>query len=110
MKLRIVLPLLAAIAIAWSHASADLYDSDQELIEHIRTTDYVFSRTLTACRNERIERESRDGLAWFTYAAACSAPPPEDDCGSYEVTAEGTIDREDLATVRDLRMRLLCSR
>jgi hypothetical protein len=101
---------LAVALLAVSAARADLYDSDPDLIAHILSTDHVFSRVLSRCRSERIERDTRDGLAWFSYSAICSAPPAEDDCASYQVNADGTIDRFDLATVRDLRMVLQCSR
>src|SRR5690606_22833433 len=61
------------------------------------------------CRGASIERERADRLARFTLRTTCPAPPPEDDCPSYRVTARGTVDGATQATIRDLRMELGCT-
>jgi hypothetical protein len=105
--IRLILPVIALL-----HAStvrADLYDSDEELMRHLLSTDPILSRVSGECRDGRIDRSGNDGLARFTFTARCPAPPPEDDCPAYRVTAQGTVDTASLATIRDLRMELLCS-
>ncbi|HUG72093.1 MAG TPA: hypothetical protein VMK82_01600 [Steroidobacteraceae bacterium] len=105
--IRLILPVIALL-----HASAvraDLYDSDEELMRHLLSTDPILSRVSGGCSDGRIDRSGNDGLARFTFTARCPAPPPEDDCPAYRVTAQGTVDTASLATIRDLRMELLCS-
>ena len=103
--------LLAALLVAalTPAAHADLLDDDEALIGHILRTDHVLSRVVANCRAKSLRREGRDGTTSFTYSAVCDRRPgPEDDCPSYRVTAIGTIDRADWATVRDLRLELQC--
>lgn len=103
--------LLVFVAAALLHAAparADLYDSDDELRQHLLSTDPILSRA-GDCRGASIERERADRLARFTLRTTCPAPPPEDDCPSYRVTARGTVDGATQATIRDLRMELVCT-
>ena len=88
-------------------ASVDLRRDDAALIHQIKATDYVFTKVLGKCSNERLTR--RKG-GRFVYTSTCKiAPAPEDDCQSYKVTAVGTVDSEAWATVRDVRLELECS-
>lgn len=102
--------LTALLAVSMTPtAHADLLDDDEALIGHILRTDHVLSRVVANCRAESLRRVGRDGTMSFTYSAVCDRrPAPEDDCPSYRVTAIGTVDRADWATVRDLRMELQC--
>lgn len=102
------LVFVAAALLLAAPARADLHDSDDELRQHLLSTDPILSRAGT-CSSGSIERESSDGVARFTLLTTCPAPPPEDDCPAYRVTARGTVDAATRATIRDLRMELVCT-
>ena len=104
---RITLVLVAAALLHAAPSRADLRDDDDELRQHLLSTDPILSRA--DCRGGSIERESDDEAARFTLLTTCPAPPPEDDCPAYRVTARGTIDTATQATIRDLRMELVCT-
>ena len=94
---------LVLMTCASSAAAAD----HPVLIEHIKTTDAVFSRLLGACHAEHINRSKHRS---FTYLGTCQIEPlPQTDCQSYRVTASGTIDNRAWATVRDIRLSLECT-
>lgn len=93
-----------------SSALPNLRIDDAALIRHIKATDYVFRSALGVCRNESLQRSKIRGIPSFVYKAKCLINPrPEEDCQNYQVTASGTVDTIDWATVRDIRLRLLCS-
>jgi hypothetical protein len=80
------------------------------LIRHIKATDFVFRSALGVCRNQSLQRSKARGVPTFVYKAKCVINPrPEQDCQNYQVTAAGTIDTASSATVRDIKLRLLCS-
>ena len=91
-------------------AATDLGKNNAALVQHIKTTDFVFRAVLGKCSNEHVVRFRRHGLLYFTYSATCAINPlPEEDCGHYKVSATGTVDTPENATVRDTRLELLCS-
>ena len=93
-----------------SSAPPNLHVDDAALIRHIKATDFVFRSTLGVCRNESLQRSNAHGASHFTYKAKCVINPrPEEDCQHYQVTAAGTVDTTTSATVRDIRLKLLCS-
>ncbi|WP_143154124.1 hypothetical protein [Rhodanobacter sp. OK091] len=99
--------LFQSVALA---STPDLNNNSMELIKQIKATDYVFKATLGPCKNETVRRNDRDGLHYFTYSATCFIRPrPEQDCQAYRVTAEGTIDTPEQATLRNIQLKLLCS-
>jgi len=101
--------LSSAAPISFASATPDLRKDDAALLQHIKANDYVFQRVLEQCRGETIHRSNRKGLHYFTYSATCSIRAHyEDDCPSYSVTATGTIDTPQWATVRDIRLVLKC--
>jgi hypothetical protein len=106
--LALAIVLLAPMASGTALAGAtNLRSDDAALIRHIKTTDYIFSKVLGECSEERLTR-GQGGQ--FTYSSTCEiAPLPETDCQSYKVTASGTVDNEQWATVRDIRLKLQCS-
>ena len=106
--------LLVVSFCAWSGiaspASPNLRVDDAALIRHIKATDFVFRSTLGVCRNESLHRSKARGIPSFVYKAKCVIKPrPEEDCQHYQVTASGTVDTTTWATVRDIRLKLLCS-
>ena len=105
---RTTLLLVIVALVQVTPARADLYGSDDELRQHLLSTDPILSRA-GSCSGGTIERERSAGVARFTLLATCPAPPPEDDCPAYRVTARGTIDTATQATIRDLRMELVCT-
>lgn len=100
--------LLACVASASAASDPDLKHDDAALIRHIKATDPVFVKALGPCDAEALSR-SQDGK--FTYSGTCQIKPLPDnsDCGSYKITATGTVDTKTWATVRDLRLALQCS-
>ena len=105
----LVVSFCAGLGVAGA-AQPDLRVDDAALIRHIKATDFVFRSTLGACRNESLHRGQSHGASRFTYKATCVINPrPEEDCQHYQVTASGTVDTTSSATVRDIRLRLLCS-
>ena len=101
---------VALLAAPTAHAATDLGKDNAALLQHIKTTDFVFRAVLGKCSNERVVRFRRNGLLYFTYSANCAINPlPDEDCGHYKVSATGTIDTPENATVRDTRLQLLCS-
>lgn len=84
--------------------------NDSALIGHIKATDFVFQALLGKCEAETLSRNVQGGLLHFTYKAVCTIRPrPEEDCQRYRVTATGTVDTAKDATVRDIRLKLLCT-
>lgn len=111
---RLVLPFgLATLGLIPGLACAstpDLRTSNAALIRHIKATDYVFQALLGTCKAESVQRSRKGGSWLFTYRATCSIRPlPHQDCQSYRVTASGTVDTPEWATVRDVHLHLLCS-
>jgi len=91
-------------------ATPDLRVNDSALIRHIRATDFAFQALLGKCEAENLLRNVQDNAMHFTYKAVCTIRPrPEEDCQRYAVTASGTVDTPNDATVRDIRLKLLCS-
>ena len=91
-------------------ATANLRTNDAALIRYIKATDFVFQAVLGECEAEALQRNVHAGLWHFTYKAVCTIRPrPEADCQRYKVTAKGTIDTPGSATVRDIRLKLLCT-
>jgi hypothetical protein len=102
--------VVALFAAPAAHAATDLGKDNAALLQHIKTTDFVFRAVLGNCSNEHVVRFRRHGLLYFTYSATCAINPlPDEDCGYYKVSATGTIDTPENATVRDTRLELLCS-
>jgi hypothetical protein len=101
--------LSSAASISFATATPDLGKDDAALLQHIKANDYVFQRVLEQCHGETIHRSNRKGLHYFTYSATCAIRAHyEDDCPSYGVTATGTIDTPQSATVRDIQLVLKC--
>jgi hypothetical protein len=101
---------IGLIAAPAAVAATDLGTDNAALVQHIKTTDFVFRAVLGKCSNERVVRFRRNDLLYFTYSATCAISPlPEEDCGHYKVSATGTIDTPENATVIDTRLELLCS-
>lgn len=100
--------LLACAAFSSAASGADLSQDDAALIHHIKATNEVFVKVLGPCTAETL---SRGKTSKFTYSGTCELNPLPDnsDCGSYKVTATGTVDTKTWATVRDLRLALQCS-
>ena len=92
-------------------ATPNLRVDNPALIRHIKATDFVFRAVFGTCTNESLQRSSVNGKALFRYQAKCAIKPAPDngDCGAYQVTARGTVDTPTWATVRDIRLKLLCS-
>lgn len=91
-------------------AAPNLRTNDAALIGHIKATDFVFQALLGKCEAETLRRNVQGGLWHFTYKAVCTIRPrPEEDCQRYRVTAMGTVDTPNWATVRDIRLKLLCT-
>lgn len=106
--LSIGLGALASTATAASEP--DLGKDNSALLQHVKANDYVFRAVLDQCKGESIHRSNRNGLHYFTYSATCSIRShAEDDCQFYRVTAKGTVDTSQSATVRDIRLQLQCS-
>jgi hypothetical protein len=88
----------------------DLRADEAALIQHIKATDFVFHSLLGTCRNESLQRSINHGVPHFVYKATCAINPrPGEDCQFYQVAASGTVDTSAWATVRDIRLKLLCS-
>jgi|SRR5690348_8733253 len=105
----VVIALACAPALA-QPAAPNLRTNDAALIRHIKATDFVFQALLGKCEAETLQRNIQAGLWRFTYKATCAIRPrPEQDCQRYKVTALGTVDTPNSATVRDIRLKLLCS-
>ena len=103
------LMLLAAIQFAAYAASPSVAMDDGVLIAHIKKTDYVFTTALSDCSKEKIERNVSGDNKLFKYTAYCSAKAAdESDCPVYIVVALGTIDTENWATLRSIKLELEC--
>ena len=90
-------------------ATPNLRTDNEALIKHIKATDFVFQSLLGKCVAESLKRSKSNGLRRFAYNATCAIRSrAEEDCQSYRVTARGTIDTTELATVRDIHLHLLC--
>jgi hypothetical protein len=90
--------------------SADLRTSDHALILHIKRTDSIFKAILDECSEEKVTRSRKGPLYYFTYAANCRiSTDPAGDCKQYRVTATGTVDTTQWATLRDTRLELICT-
>jgi hypothetical protein len=100
--------LLACVAFSSAASGTDLTQDDAALIGHIKATNEVFVKVLGPCTAETL---SRGKASKFSYSGTCELNPLPDnsDCGSYKVTATGTVDTKTWATVRDLRLALQCS-
>lgn len=100
--------LLACAAFSSAASGTDLTQDDAALIRHIKATNAVFVKVLGPCTAETL---SRGKASKFTYSGTCELNPLPDnsDCGSYKVTATGTVDTKTWATVRDLHLALQCS-
>lgn len=100
--------LLACAAFSSAASGPDLTQDDAALIRHIKATNEVFAKVLGPCTADTL---SRGKAGKFTYSGTCQINPLPDnsDCGSYKVTATGTVDTKTWATVRDLRLALQCS-
>ncbi|TAA25837.1 hypothetical protein [Pseudoxanthomonas winnipegensis] len=100
--------LLACAAFSSAASGPDLTQDDAALIRHIKATNEVFAKVLGPCTADTL---SRGKAGKFTYSGTCQINPLPDnsDCGSYKVTATGTVDTNTWATVRDLRLVLQCS-
>ena len=96
-----------AVAPGLGYASPDLTKDNAALIQHIKTTDLLFTKILGSCTSEHIVRGKGKT---FTYTGNCRIPAyQETDCQRYLVTATGTVDIPTEATVRDVRLVLQCS-
>ncbi len=100
--------LLACAAFSSAASGADLTQDDAALIHHIKATNEVFVKVLGPCTAETL---SRGETSKFSYSGTCELNPLPDnsDCGSYKVTATGTVDIRNWATVRELHLVLQCS-
>ena len=88
----------------------DLRFDDSALVKHIKATDHIFETALGVCNSEHLSRSIRHGAKLFKFTAFCEIRPlPKDDCPSYKVTANGTVDAPGWATVRDMRLELECT-
>jgi hypothetical protein len=101
----------AAFAVAGAAAEANLEHSDSALLKHIKTTNPVFSEVLGECHEEKLRRSTKNGLKYFEYKAFCAVKKEhEGECQDYKVHATGTVDNSEWATVRDIRLVLLCAK
>jgi hypothetical protein len=106
----LLLALTCAAPALAQPSAANLRTNDAALIRHIKATDFVFQALLGKCEAGTLQRNIQGGLSYFTYKAVCAIRPrPEADCQRYRVTAMGTVDTPDNATVRDIRLKLLCT-
>ena len=104
--LLILLGILASIPLSGIAEPADFARDDAALIHHIKITDDVFAKVLGACTSERLVR-GKGGK--FRYTGECKIKPlPNTDCPSYLVNATGSVDSNDWATVREIRLSLQC--
>ena len=108
-KFLTTLVLIALMQVSARAASPSAVADDRALINHIKKTDYVFTTALGTCSQEKIERDVSGNKKHFTYTAYCSAKAAqESDCPGYKVVASGTIDTEQWATLRSIKLELEC--
>lgn len=101
---------ICGLALSSSALALDVSKNDAELIQHIKKHDFVFNAVLGKCHNEQLHRSNKKDLKFFNFKAICEIKPlPETDCQSYRVTASGTVDTPEWATVRNMQLELQCS-
>ncbi|WP_114238791.1 hypothetical protein [Dyella sp. C9] len=86
--------------------------SDAGLLVFLQRSDVVMSRVLDTCKDVSVTRSSEKGVKLFRLRATCAikANPEEDlDCPDYRMDASGTIDNAIQATVRSMKMTLVCT-
>jgi hypothetical protein len=98
----------ASTSFADNAAPVDLRKDFSALSQYIKRTDYMFG--LVECKNELIGRMQKKGITYFSYSAVCAInPQPHEGCQAYSVTSSGTVDTPTRATVKETRLKLLCS-
>lgn len=92
-------------------SDANLFSSDERLIDYLTHDDVVLSRVVSTCSNAKISRSRKGSPMWFSFTADCDVrtPAEEDlDCPTYRVEARGTVDTPSHATARRTTLQLVC--
>lgn len=92
------------------------FATDSGLVQYLRRTDPFF-RQLGECHDARltrsignVERSKGDSVVVhrFTYSAMCELQDSEGSDCQYRVDLSGTLDTDDVATIRRFRADLVC--